>query len=511
MTTIGVAAASQAAAEAGIAMADGGNAVDAAIAAAATSLCTEPGIMCAGGSGFVMIWPPDADPLVIDGYAAIPHGDGTVRLGDGIKTVEFDYGGTISQGVGYGSVATFGAFAALGQASRRYGRLPWDRLLAPVTAWAERGFPVSRGAAVFLQSTYPAIYGWQPESAALLTDGAGRPLREGATLRVPHLGDTLRTIAADGASACYAGAVGATIGDYVQERGGLLTADDLARYEPVIRAALTVEVDGWTVATNPSPAIGGVCVAAMLLLLRNRASDRWDTRAAQELARVQDAVLSFRAARLDGAGVADEAATVAAELLSGARQGDLEALLGAPSTIHTSAVDADGWACAITASGGYGSGVLVPHVGFWLNNSLGELDLHPKGIFGLPAGSRMASNMAPTVARGADGGVLAIGSPGAGRITTAVAQVLHHHLDLGADIDAAIQCHRLHVETIDDRRTISHEPDVPIGEPTGYVVRNFDDTHMFFGGVNAARWDPVNGIEVASDHRRGGAVAVASG
>ncbi|MBW3605682.1 MAG: gamma-glutamyltransferase [Actinobacteria bacterium] len=510
MTTIGVAAASQIAADAGTAMADGGNAVDAALAAAVTSLCTEPGIMCAGGSGFVTIWPPDDDPIVIDGYAEIPRGDGRTRLGDGIEAVEFDYGGIVAQGVGYGAVATPGAFAALGAASRRYGRLPWHRVLEPVIAWADAGFPVSRGAAVFLQSTFPAIYGWQRESARLLADAAGRALREGDILYVPGLGDTLRTIATHGAGACYDGPVGATIGDYVHGHGGLLTAGDLAAYEPVVRDALTVDIHDWTVATNPSPAIGGVCMAAMLLLSQARTGDVWDAGAAHALARVQDAVLSFRASCLDGVGVGPEAADAVAALLSHAREGDVAALLGAPSTVHTSAVDADGWACSITASGGYGSGVLVPDVGMWLNNSLGEFDLHPEGIAQLPPGSRLASNMAPTVARGPDGAVLAIGSPGAGRITTAVAQVLYHHLDLGADLDTAVQRHRLHVETVRGRRTISCEPDVPIGSPDGYDVRIFDESHMFFGGVAAARWSPSAGVDVASDHRRGGAVAVAT-
>lgn len=511
MTTIGVASASRIAADAGAAMAAGGNAVDAALAAAVTSLCTEPGIMCAGGSGFVTVWPPDGPPTVIDGYAEIPHGDGRMQLGDGIDVAEFDYGGVMTQGVGYGSVATPGAFAALGVASQRYGRLPWERVLAPAISWADEGFPVSRGAAVFLSSTFPAIYGWQDDSARLLADGDGTPLQEDETLHVPGLGDSLRSIAAEGASAFYDGPIGAAIGRYVHEHGGLLTVDDLAAYEPIERDALTVEIGDWTVATNPSPAIGGVCMAAMLLLLRGRTGGVWDAAAAQAFARIQDAVLSFRASRLDGLGVGLDAVEAATELLHTARNGDVEALLGAPSTVHTSTVDSDGWACSVTASGGYGSGVLVPEVGMWLNNSLGEFDLHPGGISELDPGERLASNMAPTVARGSDGSVLAIGSPGAGRITTAVAQTLFHHLNLGAELDTAIQRHRLHVETVGGRRTISCEPDVPIGEPDGYTVRTFDDSHMFFGGVAAARWSPATGVTVASDHRRGGAVAVADG
>lgn len=508
MRTIGVAASSRIAADAGAVMVDGGNAVDAALAAAVTSLCTEPGIMCAGGSGFVTVWPPDGEPLVIDGYAEIPRGDDRTELGDGIEVAEFDYGGPLAQGVGYGSVATPGAFAALGEASRRLGRLPWNRVLEPVIGWADRGFPVSRGAATFLRSTYPAIYGWQQESAALLAAADGTPIGEGDILHVPQLADTLRTIAADGADACYSGTIGALLGAFVQERGGLLTPQDLASYVPIARAAVRVDLGDWTVATNPAPAIGGVCMAAMLLLMRERIGGTWDTASAQALARIQDAVLTYRGAKLDGAGVGAEAIAAAKALLATARDGDLAALRGAPSTIHASAVDDHGWACAITASGGYGSGVLVPEIGMWLNNSLGEFDLHPGGIAETPPGSRLASNMAPTVARGNDGEVLAIGSPGAGRIATAIAQALYHHLFLGVDLDTAIQRHRLHVEAVGDRRIVAHESDVPIGSPAGYETRPFPSSHMFFGGVTAARWDPTSGVTAASDHRRGGAVAV---
>ena len=136
MGTIGVAAASQIAADAGAAMADGGNAVDAALAAAATSLCTEPGVMCAGGSGFVTIWPPDGDPLVIDGYAEIPRGDGETALGDGIDTVTFDYGGLVTQGVGYGAVAAPGAFAGERAAARD---VPGEALPQPADAGLVHG------------------------------------------------------------------------------------------------------------------------------------------------------------------------------------------------------------------------------------------------------------------------------------------------------------------------------------------------------------------------------------
>ena len=83
-----------------------------------------------------------------------------------------------------------------------------------------------------------------------------------------------------------------------------------------------------------------------------------------------------------------------------------------------------GGACSVTVSSGYGAGMIARGTGIWLNNCLGEQELNPRGLHGLPPGSRLLSNMAPTVARHDDGTALAIGSPGADRITTAIAQVL---------------------------------------------------------------------------------------
>jgi len=195
------------------------------------------------------------------------------------------------------------------------------------------------------------------------------------------------------------------------------------------------------------------------------------------------------------------------ELLELASVGGANAL-ASPSTVHTSAVDSDGLACSVTTSAGYGSGVMIPGTGFWLNNSLGEVDLHPHGLSDVQPGDRLPSNMAPTVARRADGAVMSIGSPGASRITTAIAQVLLNFMHLGMSLSEAVAYPRVHVELFDGVPTLAVEPGVLTDAIQDLTVRRFPDLSMYFGGVGVVVWDPIAGMFPASDPRRTGDVAI---
>jgi gamma-glutamyltranspeptidase/glutathione hydrolase len=197
----------------------------------------------------------------------------------------------------------------------------------------------------------------------------------------------------------------------------------------------------------------------------------------------------------------------AARLLELAGAGDLHGIVASPSTIHTSAVDSDGTGCSITMSAGYGSGFMVPGTGMWLNNSLGEMELHPGGFHGLPPGERLFSNMAPTVARSSDGSVLSIGSPGADRITTAISSVLLNFVHLGMSLRDAVAHPRVHTELFGGQPTIAYEPSLPVKDFDDLIARRFPDLSMYFGGVQAALHDPRAGLFEAADPRRDGGTA----
>jgi len=506
MNKVMIAAGTRIAADAGAAVAaQGGNAVDTAIAAMVVSVCTDTGIMSPGCGAFVTIWPAEGDPVVIDGYAEMPgRGYGRQHFGEAAHEVVFDYGGDTHQLVGYGTIATPGGFAGLALASAQFGRRPWADLFEPAIDQVGRGFPLTGGAAEYLSLTHEAIYSWHPDSYRILHHTDGSPLSEGDIVRVPCLADSLRAIAAD-ARALYGGELGQRIAAGVREHGGLLGIEDLQAYEAVARAPMRARIGDWEVATNPPPAVGGSCLAGMLLLLERMGPGANLDTAVEHMVTAQRAILGYRASHLDGA---QQALPREVErMLELADLGD-HSLLSAPSTSHVSAVDADGLACAITASAGYGSGVMIEGTGFWLNNSLGEIDLLTKGVSGLAPGTRLASNMAPTIARRrSDGAVLAVGSPGASRITTAIAQVLVNFASRDMSLADAVSYPRLHVELAANPGTIAFEPGLPVVPMLNLEPRPFDGPSMYFGGVQAVHWSGADGLHGIADARRGGSVA----
>jgi len=172
--------------------------------------------------------------------------------------------------------------------------------------------------------------------------------------------------------------------------------------------------------------------------------------------------------------------------------------------VHTSVVDDSGNGCAVTASSGYGSGEMPVGTGFWLNNCLGEIELNRRGLDAGPPGARLPSNMAPSVARRGND-VLAVGSPGADRITTAMQQFLINFLQIGMPIADAIAHPRLHVDTSGDVVSLKAEAGLDLPE-VDLPVTVFPEIVMYFGGVSAAVFGKKNGFGVASDPRREGGV-----
>ena len=503
-----IAASSRIAAEAGKAVAQqGGNAVDAALAATITSMNTELGVMAPGAGGFIAIWPRKGEPVAIDAYAEMPgRGLKDRQSCRPPKTISFSYGGWMETRIGYSSVAIPGIWAGLEKASQQYGILPWSELVAPACYYLEQGFPLSSGAAEYLQYTHQAIFSWHPDSKKTIHHADGTPLQAGEKVRLPQLAKSLNQIAQEGASCFYTGEIARKIAEEIQSQRGWLTATDLAEYRPLERVPLRCHFGGWEVVTNPPPAIGGACLTAMLLLLDRQPRPTGEASANRRMAEVQRAVLDYRHQHLDGVS-SQEMEEKIENLLVLAHSGGKLGGENSPSTIHTSAVDTEGLACAISASAGYGSGVMIGGTGLWLNNSLGEIELHPQGGQGILPGTRLVSNMAPTIARQDDGTVIALGSPGASRITTAIAQVLFQLIHRGMSVREGIAYPRLHVERFQGRLTVALEPG--IGRELGkeWEKRQFPSPSMYFGGVQVAGWSPKQGLMGGADFRREGGTA----
>lgn len=504
-TNVAVATTSQAAADAAEEIcALGGNAVDCAIAAAIYSINTEPGVCALAGSAFVTIWPPGGDPITIDGNVAVPGLGLAEDTRPEPELVHMNYGGGVDTIIGVASVAVPGTPAALHLASERFGQLEWRDLLGPVIRATKEGFPLSAACHYYLNFSGDIVFGHSEDGHGALHDENGDLRQMRSKIVVPHLADSLAALAEGGSRVFYEGEIGRAIAAHIQDGGGFLTMDDLENYEPVIRDSLVVDVNEWKIATNPPPAVGGAVLAAMLLAFANHPVSRWDEDALGFLLEVQQSAMSYRKRKLD---ISNDVSRDVTRMLDMARSGKLISRWSAGSTVHTSVVDDNGLACAITASSGYGSGEMPPGTGLWLNNCLGEIELNRRGFDAGPPGRRLPSNMAPSVARSPDR-VLAIGSPGADRITTALHQFLINYIQLGHDLAAAVAHPRLHLEIGDAGMNVAVEPGLDLPE-IGIPVTKYPDIGMYFGGVVAAVHDAENGFAAAADPRREGGTFIA--
>jgi gamma-glutamyltranspeptidase/glutathione hydrolase len=265
-------------------------------------------------------------------------------------------------------------------------------------------------------------------------------------------------------------------------------------------------VDSWSIAVPPPPTTGGAALAAMLSRVQGSPPGDWTAASVARLAAAQREVFEFLRAMPED----EDPGAYLAALLEWARAGGQPRAYESPSTVHISTLDSAGLACAVTASSGYGSGIMVPGTGIWLNNCLGEMELNPRGYHGLPPGARMGSNMSPVAARDADGAVLSLGSPGAERITTALLQVILNFMHVGRSLEEALASPRLHVEWAEAGWQAATEPGLPL-EEVDMPCRVFDGLSMFFGGAGAVLRQADGTLVAAADPRRQGAAVVVPG
>ena len=468
---------------------DGGSVVDVAIVAALVAMCTEPGVCAPGAGGYLTIDLPGSPSVVIDGYMAFP---GLEFSGEPVmREISMEYGGGVTTLVGAGSVAVPGAFAAFASASERYGVLPWRRLMEAVAHTVDQGFPMSQTAHAYLLDAGEPIFSEDPISREALF--RGDTLRQvGDSVLFSDLASTLRAIGSEGVGLLYGGDLGSVIVDDLEERGGRLTLRDFEAYRAETRDPFATSVSGWRIDTNPPPAVGGV---ALIFALSSIASSEnpLDPSVWHEALRE---AFEARASTLE---TTNEREKAAEEILR-------KAGLWSPSTISVAVVDADGGAVAASFSAGYGSGVVSKGTGMLMNNSVGEIELLPGGLDAQKPGERMMSNMAPTIARSSDR-VLALGSPGADRITSALTITLARAILGGDDLAAAIDHPRVHPEFAETGVRPAVEPGIDLGALQG-DIRRYTERHMYFGGVAGAALEGST-LAAYADPRRVGAVALA--
>jgi gamma-glutamyltranspeptidase/glutathione hydrolase len=483
---------------------EGGNAVDAAVAAVLMSFVAELPLTGPGAGGFMLVHTADGQSRLLDFFVAAP-GLGVDGPATAVLTpieVTFAEGAVQRFNVGPASCGTYGTALGMAEALRRFGTLTLADLCAAPARAARQGIEVVPVQALLFGVLEP-IFRSTPEAAELLAPG-GELLRAGQTMRLPELATLLERLGREGPGFLYDGDVGRAVSQWVLDQGGLLSAEDLASYRVAEREPARVAYAGREVLTNPPPSSGGILIADALGILEHLADSGNPAAVAEVIATTNRARDEEFLEGLASDGYLER--FLAADALESVA-GEVRSRLG--NTTHISVLDSEGNCAAVTCSNGSCSGVVVPGTGVHLNNMLGEDDLNPLGHHRHPSGARVPSMMAPTVVLRDGEPEMALGSAGSNRIRSAIIQTVLGVVDEGLSAQEAVDRPRLHVEG----DVVEAEPGVDDGaltrlEARGYRVRRWRESNLFFGGVQAvARTDGE--LSGGGDPRRGGATAFA--
>jgi gamma-glutamyltranspeptidase/glutathione hydrolase len=478
----------------------GGNAIDAAVAAALTLGVVDGHNSGIGGGCFMLIRLADGSFVAIDGRETAPAAaTRDMFLREGRAVAELSLTGPLAAGVP-------GALAVYDEAVRSFGKLSLRELLLAAATTAANGFPLNRSYADRLSAT-AAELGRFPASRAVFLKPDGRSWTNGEVLRLPDLAQTYRAIADRGIDWFYRGPFAETTAGWMRQNGGLLAVEDFRNYAVKRRSPVITTYRGYQIVGFPPPSSGGVHVAQILNILekfdlrgmgRNSADFIHVVGEAMKLAFADRAywlgdpdfapvprglVSKDYAAALAGRIRRDRAVAVAQHGEPG--PGDLFNR----HTTHFSTADAAGnWvACTATVNTSFGCKVVVPGTGVVLNNQMDDFSAQPGatnyfGLVGAEAnaiapGKRPLSSMSPTLVLKAGKPVLAVGAAGGPTIISQTVLAVLDTVDFGMDPARALAQPRFHHQWKPDELVVEKRIDEGILrelEKRGHTLRRVE-------------------------------------
>ncbi|MEZ4455173.1 MAG: gamma-glutamyltransferase [Gemmatimonadales bacterium] len=469
----------------------GGNAIDAAAAAAFAIMVTDPANTSVGGRAQILIRLASGELIAIDGATEAPAGVPPLAGANDDRT-------------GFKTAAIPGAPAALARMVARYGRRTLGQALAPAIALAEDGFPVPARLAAAFARTRTALAA-TPGAARHFLKPDGSAYREGERFRQPALAALLRRLAADGVEALYHGTVAEAIAAEMRAGGGFVTAADLAAYRVQDGVVVRTPYRGYDVASAGGRAWGNT-LTEMLNILGNFPPPRGepDPAGAELLARIVAQSLEDRPQqlgtlkpKLDGFPLdtlssapfaADRANRIRAAL--GRGPAAAEGGSGDHDTSHLSVMDAEGNAVALTMSIGptFGTRIASAESGFLFGYSYRmRSDPTPN--------ARDLTEMTPTIVSSGGRPVLVIGGAGSERIPSAILQVMSNVIDRGWSLPRAMTAPRLSAAGAVIRLQPGFRPDVATAlAAQGFRIETIaPDDPRHAGLVHAVARDPATG------------------
>lgn len=501
----------------------GGNAIDAAVAVGLALAVVHPEAGNIGGGGFMLIRRADGRVAALD-YRETAPGDATREM-----FVGPDGNPTDRSWTGHLAVGVPGAVAGLAEAHRRFGTLPWARLVEPAVALARDGFAVDAYRHTSIADAAGRLSRFPTSARQFLP--RGRPPAVGQLFRQPDLARTLEAIRDRGADGFYRGRVADLIVAEMRRGRGLVTHADLAGYVPRWRDPLAFRYRGHTILSMPPASSGGLTLALILNILEGfDPLPAFGTAALMHLSAeaMRRAFMERNADLGDPDFVANPVERMISKDHAARRRAEIQvdrasATPPAPdaetrgsSTTHYSVVDSEGNAVSTTTTlnNSYGSAVTVTGAGFLLNNEMDDFTTAPgrPNNYGLvqgeantiAPGKRMLSAMTPSLVLDPTGRLLlVVGTPGGPTIITQVFQVISSVVDHGMTLPEALAAPRMHHQALPDRIQLEeggYSAEVMAAlRALGHRV----ETRSYMGDVQAIiRIDA--GWLGASDPRRGG-------
>ncbi len=513
-------------------LATGGNAVDAAIATGFALTVTHPAAGNIGGGGFMVVRFPDGTSTAIDFREKAPLASHPemwlAESGEYSRTKHHN---------SHLAVGVPGTVAGFWKAHRLYGSQEWRRSVSPAISLARDGFPISERLAGGLQRLVEGRgAAYEGTVAAFSIDG--RPLEPGFRLVQTDLARTLERIANDGRDGFYKGETARLLVAEMERGGGIITLEDLARYQSKERTPIKGTYRGYDIISMPPPSSGGVALVQMLNILEGYDLASMGHNSADYIHHLAEAMRrAYRdraryLADVDFVDVPVHRLTdkhYATRLRSGidpvhasvSLPADVTEPYESSETTHYSVVDRNGMAVSVTYTleAGYGSAITVPGAGFLLNNEMGDFNAGPGltsdgGLIGTEPNlarpeQRMLSSMTPTIVAKDGDLVGVVGSPGGRTIINTVMQVILNVVEFGMNIQEAVDAARLHHQWLPDDVRIEEGGTTPETvaelERRGYAVR----VRGSQGRANSIMIDPETGKRLgAPDLRNVDAAAV---
>ena len=511
---------------------EGGNAIDATVATAFALAVTLPSAGNLGGGGFIVYHGNDGQQTTFNFREKAPlAATREMFLGEDGK-IKDD-----SNHIGLLSVGVPGTVAGLYKAHQKMGKLPWSRLVAPAVGLAEKGFPSSYDMNGFLEWV-KANKSDYPSTAKVFLKNGQELYKPGELWKQPHLAATLKLIQTHGADGFYKGKTAGLIADYMKANGGLITREDLIKYEAEELKPVTGSYRGYEIISMPPPSSGGIAIIEMLNILEGFDLKQMGHNSAMSLHVLTEAMRRAFADRalhigdpnfnpglpleeltskeyasrlrktieLGMASVSDSTNFSAAHLVP-----------ESPETTHVSVVDGEGNAVSMTYTleASYGSRIVVEGAGFLLNNEMGDFNPIPgytdsSGLIGtipnlVEPQKRMVSSMTPTIVAKDGKPVMVIGSPGGRTIINTVLQVIVNVIDHEMDIARAIESPRIHHQWLPDITSFENwgiSPDTrDLYENMGHTVRYInnqgqamgiyidEENGILYGGADSRSYD----------------------